>query len=112
GSPRGPDSGAAQRRRFGLWKIVTFGAAGTVLAALLWLNAAGASPPPLPDTLPPIEGADSSLITIEVDTAARHVDIIVGPVSLAANTPGYRAPIQLARIPVDGALNAFSLSIT
>ena len=71
GSPRGPDSGAAQRRRFGLWKIVTFGAAGTVLAALLWLNAAGASPPPLPDTLPPIEGADSSLIAIEVDTAAR-----------------------------------------
>jgi len=60
---------------------------------------------------PPIAGVATDLVTVNVDSVANTIDLVVGPVALPAGLPGLRVPIQLAELPVHGWLGGFAWHI-
>lgn len=55
--------------------------------------------PELPD--------NSALVRTEIDEQAHVVDLVIGPFDLAADMAHLRAPIQMAKMPVDGWMHGF-----
>lgn len=87
-----------------------------VLALVLFpavvLRALSVRPVPRPARLPAIPGADSGLAPVRVDPAAGVLEVVLGPVRLAAHTMGHRPPIQLVRVPAAGAFHGYPWEIT
>lgn len=63
------------------------------------------------ETGPPDLPAVSPLVRVEVDEDARAFELVIGPVSLPQGTSHFRAPIQLAALPVAGWLHGFAWEI-
>ncbi len=61
--------------------------------------------PPDPAALP------SDLIEVRTNEAERVIDFVIGPINLPAGIGHYRAPIQIAEMPVDGWMHGFETEI-
>ncbi|MGH7471113.1 MAG: hypothetical protein ACRENP_24455 [Longimicrobiales bacterium] len=80
---------------------------GLLAGATIFLSRpAGADLSAVPPT--PIAGTSTNLVRLAVDPAQNYIDIVVGPVALAAGQSGTRAPIQLVTIPANGWIRGFS----
>ncbi|MGH7460967.1 MAG: hypothetical protein ACREMA_08055 [Longimicrobiales bacterium] len=95
---------------------VLFGAVSLGVLALSVVSIALPRPPltsaVLGDLKPAIDGAASNLVRVAVDSAHNTIDLVIGPVRLAAHESGYRAPIQLAEVPISGWVRGFSWFVT
>jgi len=83
-----------------------------VLFAAVLLRGLGVRPAPRPAELPTIPGAESHLARLTLDSTGGALEVVIGPVTLPAHTPGYRPPIQLVRLPAAGGFHGYSWRMT